>query len=389
MGEKRILILLPSHQIFGQEQALITIAQKLQSDEMAFEFLLHRKWGVQIGQKLTTMGFSWTALSFGTIWSLSLTRRDYLLPIKNFLAIFLVTLEALTLVRKRSFTHIILGNATFSFYLLPFLYFVKNKTKIIYRHGDELAEHTSFHRLLNRLLMKTVDLNVANCKFLANNLERRRPAVSAQIIYNLPHKIIDKRLISAVQQLKTSNYYCKLLFVGQISESKGADLLFLAFCEIIKLYPDTKLMVVGEVPGVGAARSIKMDSAVNKMMKNYPKNIEFFGYQSNVINYYLEADILICPSVYNEPSANVILEAKCLGIPSIVFNVGGMPELVEHGVDGYICPAISCEELKIAIESYLSDPQKLAYEKSMALSTFNNKFGVKRYISEWFDVLSV
>jgi glycosyltransferase involved in cell wall biosynthesis len=388
MGKKKILILLPGHQIFGQEQALISIAKILQSDEIEFKFLIHKKWGSEIGEKLKEMKFDWSELPFGTIWSLSLIRSDYLLPIKNFMSVFLVTLKAFSVTERKNFTHVIIGNATFGYYLLPFIFLMRNKIKIIYRHGDKMAEHTRFHRVLNNILMKFVDIHVANCLFLARDLIDRRPSINSKIIYNLPQKIIESRLFDDELKNKQISKEKTLLFVGQISKNKGADLLFCAFISIIKNYPGIKLMVVGEVPGVGAARSEEMMNYVAEISKKYQKNIEFLGYQSDVSKYYLKADILICPSVYEEPSANVVLEAKYLGIPAVVFNVGGMPELIENDVDGYICPEISSDALEMGIVSYLENIDKLSRSKIAAAKNFEKKFGVERYVSKWLEILN-
>lgn len=381
MAKSKILILLPGYQIFGQEQALITIAQQLSKSNLEFEFFTHSEWGVNISLELTKMGFKWTSLPFGTIWSLSLTRRNLLLPLKNLFSIIAVTIKALNFQRNNNFTHIVLGNATFSFYLLPFLYFYKKKIFIIYRHGDEIATHSKFHRLLNKLLFSIVDKHVVNCLYLQNIFNKFSPPIFSQLIYNLPAKIINEDLSNRISNVPKKAR--SFLFVGQISKNKGADLLFEAFRQIVESYEDVKLNVVGEVPGIGSARSESILSVINEFSDKYPENITFHGYQNDVTNYYLNADVLLCPSIYNEPSANVILEAKCLGIPAIVFNVGGMPELVEHGVDGYICPNISAEDLKAGILSYIINSDKFIYEKKMSLVNFNRKFGVNRFVNEW------
>lgn len=76
--------------------------------------------------------------------------------------------------------------------------------------------------------------------------------------------------------------------------------------------------------------------------RNLKENIVFTGELSaeQMRDKYLEANVVICPSTI-ENSPNTISEAQILGVPVIGSYVGGVPDQIKHGIDGYL---YSCDE---------------------------------------------
>jgi D-inositol-3-phosphate glycosyltransferase len=52
----------------------------------------------------------------------------------------------------------------------------------------------------------------------------------------------------------------------------------------------------------------------------------------------------------------VVLEAKVAGIPSVVLQSGALPDLVRHGVDGWVCEAPTAAAIAAALKYYFDDP---------------------------------
>ena len=72
------------------------------------------------------------------------------------------------------------------------------------------------------------------------------------------------------------------------------------------------------------------------------------------------ATLGVCPSILDEPQCVVLLEMLCGGVPVIASNVGGIPDMVQPGINGELFEAQNADELSHRIHQLLSDPQRLS-----------------------------
>jgi N-acetyl-alpha-D-glucosaminyl L-malate synthase BshA len=89
-----------------------------------------------------------------------------------------------------------------------------------------------------------------------------------------------------------------------------------------------KLVLIGDGPDRGAAEYI-----VRK--KKLTRDAHFLGKQDRVYQHLAQADLFLLPSDM-ESFGLAALEAMACEVPVVASNVGGLPEVVEHGVDGYL-----------------------------------------------------
>jgi L-malate glycosyltransferase len=89
-----------------------------------------------------------------------------------------------------------------------------------------------------------------------------------------------------------------------------------------------KLLLIGDGPERGAAEYL-----VRK--KKLQKDVLFLGKQDQVYRLLSDADLFLLPSQL-ESFGLAALEAMACEVPVIATNVGGVPEVVEHNVDGYL-----------------------------------------------------
>ena len=131
-----------------------------------------------------------------------------------------------------------------------------------------------------------------------------------------------------------------ILFVGYLDTFKGIFELIDAFYEINKKNKNVKLMMVGTGP--------KKDEIKKKVSKlNLEDFVIFTGKISPVemYNYYQAADIFVLPS-YTEGLPISVLEAMACGLPIVTTNVGGIPEVIEDGLNGFIINSKDENELR-------------------------------------------
>ena len=84
----------------------------------------------------------------------------------------------------------------------------------------------------------------------------------------------------------------------------------------------------------------------------------FAGHQSGetLARWYASGDVFVFPST-TETFANVVLESEASGVPPVVVDRGGPPDLVEHGVTGFIARANDPTDLADHVERLLKDPE--------------------------------
>lgn len=382
MDKKLLYILLPGSHIFGQEKALITLACTLKESGIKIHFLIHEGWGSNIGEYLDSLNLTSSKLPMGTIWSLSMAVKQPSILWKNSIGVIKSSLRFYNLMKREKCSYFLTGNATFTFYILPALLLCK--IPVIYRHGDDLTSHSLFHKILNKILFNRVNKNIVNCNYLKNLLEKKGIVKNSTIIYNLTtnYKDINKNQ-NCHKNLKNE---FNILFIGQFSKHKGLNELFDAFNGIKSIYPFTYLHIAGEFPGVGIPRDEQLEKRINDMVSENKNRIVLHGRVSNPGYLYKIANLHICPSIYQEPSANVVMEAKSYGVPSIIFNVGGMPEIIENYIDGYICKEVSTESLIEGMKYYLKDSNRIISSSKAASINYEKKYNEKIFSEAWLKV---
>ena len=122
------------------------------------------------------------------------------------------------------------------------------------------------------------------------------------------------------------------LFVGSGFERKGVPLLLQAFAQSGAGSSGISHLII-----VGADRKTRAMQALARSM-GLGARVHFPGPQKDVGPWYAAADCFVLPTVY-DPFPNVVLEALACGLPVIVSSQCGAAELIENGVNGWVCDA--------------------------------------------------
>jgi glycosyltransferase involved in cell wall biosynthesis len=376
---KLVFILVPGKEVFGQEQALITLGSMLKAHGVACHFLTHSSLGSAISERLRMADLPSSALPLGSIWSLRLAMREPGRILRNILGVVRSSLAFAKLLMVHRPTELITGNATFTAFILPTL--LLSRMKVIYRHGDDMPSHSGFHRVLNWLVMRRADAHVVNCLYLQRQIGKKYPSLHTQVIYNLPSFLAIANSTPSVH-VSVEEKPFSVLYVGQVGRHKGIYELMAAFQLLQVRHRLISLTIVGNVPWGDRVMKADLENFCAKF-----DQVRYMGRQEEVGKYYAAADLHVCPSVYQEPSANVILEAKYHSIPTVVFRVGGLPELVEHLNDGYVCDSIDAQSLAKGLEHFVSDPARCREAGAAAKRNLDRRFGRDRYVREWIGVI--
>ena len=142
-----------------------------------------------------------------------------------------------------------------------------------------------------------------------------------------------------------------ILYMGRLVYEKGIQHLISAMPKILNGYHDSKLIIAGKG---GMMDELKVQA--NSM--GLGNKVYFTGYLNSkqVQKMYKCADIAVFPSTY-EPFGIVALEAMLVGVPTVVSDIGGLNEIVEHGVTGMKSYCGNSNSIADSVLSLLYNPQ--------------------------------
>ena len=141
-------------------------------------------------------------------------------------------------------------------------------------------------------------------------------------------------------------------FLGTLLPNKGVHLLIKAFSRVKQT--GAKLKIYGKLTVYKGFENYL--GYIRKLAQN--KNIRFMGEYPNesIVEILAEIDVLVVPSVWCENSPRVIQEAFAAKTPVIASKIGGIPELIEDGVNGLLFQPNDINDLYRKINSIIENP---------------------------------
>lgn len=211
-----------------------------------------------------------------------------------------------------------------------------------------------------------------------NSVSAKLHAIKQNNSYYIPNPNSFK--VSSKVTENNKNIIC----VGRFDdELKHIELTLEAFRKALDKDKELKLIIVGKID-----LKMKLHNGKSQTLKvlldqlNIPKeNIEFVGETSTVEKYYKDASLLILTS-QSEGFGMVITEAATFGIPTIAFNILGLRDIINNGVDGYLINTYDVDEMADKIVEYFSDKEKMTMMKNNILRKAKD-YEENVIIAEW------
>lgn len=171
----------------------------------------------------------------------------------------------------------------------------------------------------------------------------------------------------------------RILFLGRLEERKGIYDILKILPDVIKRFPES-LFLLGGDGEIENCRRIVQESGMEK-------NVHILGWIDGMKKEELlkTSDIFLLPS-YNEGMPMALLEAMAWGCAVISTDVGGIPQVIEQGINGLlICPG-DTEALKNKILELLSDTKTQANLGVAARKTIKESFDIKRNLKKLIEI---
>lgn len=198
------------------------------------------------------------------------------------------------------------------------------------------------YTLIVKQLLRRADAIIAVSHFvrktlISNGFDFRK----VQIVYN---PVVVKK-----QRQRESKNLPHILYVGRLDIKKGVEFLLRAMREICMKVTEARLSIVGDGPQKEYLRSL-----VKRLQIDHC--VEFLGKVSDdhLRHLYSSCPVVVVPSIWPEPFGRVVAEAVMYDCPVVASNVGGIPELINHGT-GVLVPPGDVTALAEAIASLITN----------------------------------
>ena len=247
-------------------------------------------------------------------------------------------------------------------------------------HGSDvtiLGEDPSYE-LINTMSVEASDAVTAVSQFMADTAKKNLGVnKEIQVIPNFvdhnkyqpaPCELIRAREGKAITLIHVSNFRA----VKRIE-----DIVY-SMCVITKEEPKAQLILVGDGP-----ERHKVERLVKKL--ELTDNVLIVGYRDDVPGLMNCADALVMASE-TESAPLTILEGMSSGLPVIATSVGGIPEQVQDGYNGFLVPFAHPEEIAKAALRLNSDPGLQSRMCVNARATVLEKYTVEKVLSQYIKV---
>jgi spore coat protein SA len=265
------------------------------------------------------------------------------------------------------------------------------KSKVVlHMNNDHLVDQ---HRLADGTSLQAVALadSIVFCsEYLRSNAMSYVPELKQKqtgIIYNGADALSEQDF-SSMKALATKSGAAKqVLFVGRLVPDKGPHVLIDAVKMLIDQGIDVSLKIVGGA-GFGDSRENEYVKSLREQAQGYPTQIEFTGpiSHSETKKFFLESDLFVCPSLWQDPFPLVNLEAMGFGLPVVAFARGGIPEAI--GDAGVLVQELTSESLASAIRGVILNPERYQALSQSSRNRAGLRFTWDRISQDWANYLA-
>lgn len=213
--------------------------------------------------------------------------------------------------------------------------------------------------------------------FISNSEAGKNMLIAREHVPNKKITVIHNGIAFKNNQIrKTSNHNIKKIgFVGRLTEQKGLEYLLNA----VKKLKDKKRRVTVEIIGDGSERERLEYLACKLGVQNV---VYFLERKPQAWHYMQTFDVLVLPSLW-EGLPNVLMEAMASYVPVVATTVGGVPELIEDGKNGFLVRPKDASSLAEKLD-YVLNMKKVDLEQitQNAQHIIEKMFSIEKMVRE-------
>lgn len=238
---------------------------------------------------------------------------------------------------------------------------------------------------INSALLDGVIAATKNCNRLIS-VDTNTPNFFQTIDYSLGNKIetifnyVDTDKFKPRENFDITREKIVILYPRRLYEARGFYLVLDIMDSILQNYNNVEFHFVGR----GNDSDIK--KAIEKVKKWEGRVFWYYKSMDEMSSIYKNADITIIPTLYSEGTSLSCIEAMASGNAVIGTRIGGIPDLITDGYNGYLIEPNSIA-LKEAIEKLINDRENMISLKRKALETAQ-AFSKEKWQLKWYNVFN-
>ena len=225
------------------------------------------------------------------------------------------------------------------------------------------------------------DICIVGSQWLKNVLQHDYKVVQNQTFALIPYGINIEDFVKKMEfpsPVTTPENKFILACTARLVPLKGHQYLIQALAKLKQYRQDWVCWLIGE----GPLRNQLQQQANRLGLSGY---VKFLGNQNNVASLLKEADLFIFPSLQDNLPYSV-MEAQIAGVPVVVTDAGGLPEMVHHGVTGLISPKKNSDALLENIKIIMEDLNLRQSLASNARSWAQVNWSLEKMINSTIEV---
>lgn len=170
-------------------------------------------------------------------------------------------------------------------------------------------------------------------------------------------------------------------FIGRLSEEKGPDVFLRVAAAVHHVLPQVHFVLVGRGPMLARLQRFVAQQRLGGV-------VHFAGVRIDMPEVYAELDMVASTS-HTEGMPLALMEAMACGLAVVATRVGGVPELVQQGITGWIASAGDVDAMADHMVDLLQAPEQLKAMGAKARIRAEERFSLMRGVQNTMDLLSM
>ncbi|PGL71937.1 N-acetyl-alpha-D-glucosaminyl L-malate synthase BshA [Bacillus sp. AFS055030] len=249
-------------------------------------------------------------------------------------------------------------------------------------HGTDitvLGYDPSLTELIKFGIEKSDVVTAVSNDLIQQTVELVNPDKEIQTVYNfIDERVYYKRNCRALKAeygiLEHEKVIIHISNFRQVKRTKDVVDVF----NLVRKEIPSKLLLVGDGPEISSLCKLVRELGIEK-------DVLFLGKQENVEELLSMSDIKLLLSS-KESFGLVLLEAMACGVPCIGTRVGGIPEVIEHGENGYICELGDIEQIAYYTLNLLQDEELFKRISNRAQEIVKERFQSNKIVSQYLSI---